>query len=330
MFNHSKENLRDLLLKFIKNEEIIYKPIKVEAVFDKSWKLSDDCGYYLKSSNMKDSLDVDLDAIYQVTLKKWRFVLKTSKQTKMCTVDLRINKLLCCRLENPKFLKSGNANLMDDKMVHNAIKLNIFNKTQIKPNNERMIEEKLHKKIQKSAGVASSKFENLLKDHSELKKIEYPTKLNDNKIDKTIEKQVVNSVSLNRPLDEPGFSCSVVNFFEAVTCDQFDPFFHHKSFLQQMSFNWIKSENKERIINNEGNVLDDCQRHQLMHISSEISKTHLFTRNSEVPHVLLQKPIEVNEILWGITKGVVSWRELDFPIACFEKLKENKNMIQFD
>jgi len=330
MLANSKENLRDLLIKFLKNEKLTYAPIKLEASFDKNWKLTDDCSYYLKSSNLNDTIGEAKAGYYQVTLKKWQFVCKVFNKTKTWRIDLVVQKADTCVLQNPKFLLGKNINLMDDSLVRNVIKYANFNPNEKK--NEKRVDEHLHKKIQKESGIASSKFENQLKDSSDQKNTHSKThaQLSNTVFDRTKNSEKRSPGTQKQSLLEPGFSCSEINFFEAITSDQFDPLIHQKCFLQQMSFNWTKSENRERIIHNTDEILDDCQRQALLDMPSEIRGGGNIVCNSKIPYVLLAKRVELNELLWGISTAVFSWDELEFPVSCFENLKQNRSLMQFD
>lgn len=320
MATNCEPTLRELVLRFLSNPKMIYPVIKLEAMYDKKWKVSDHPSYHIKCPELSQFVDKDTQTKVHLTIKKWNFRLVKSEKDNRLYVTLQPFEAINGRLKESKFFTGSNYDLHEDKIIRNAIRFASNNLSTQKQTQK--IEFGVHKKIHKSSDTESTKIPSatrIRKNTSEMETINPP------QVARTKE---ISSFTGIRKFQNIGYLCDDLTFTEGFSALEFNPLKNKVEFFETMTFRLFKDENVEYHRPNREKIMDEVQRQNLNQaLKEEYAKQgpkHYISIRDDIDEDLRRFPIEIQDILFGVKNAYISWDEVEFPAACFTCLKEDE------
>lgn len=306
-------SLKQLLLRFLRQETFNYPPLKVEAMFDKSWKISDNERYYFRCNSLKSLLNENKSKLDVVLLRNWRFHAKITADNKL-VVQIEVLSMKRSPITQTVRFKGHNHSIFEDKQVAETLRLNEAKIREKTLERElKRAEKKIHKVSKQEPKECSQKY--VFHKKSTRDSIEMDANTTAAKLTKA-ETDTSSVASNHQETDEQhsetyqnrGYLSSDITFFEAATVKPHRYVNMGNQVIHELDRNASKLMNSKRNGDLKERLLDQDEA------------TALFSRAPEVPHWLLQDPIVPVEILTAINQGLISWKEINFTQQAVEAL----------
>jgi hypothetical protein len=299
---------------------MVYPVIKLEAMYDKKWKVSDHPNYHIKCPELSQFVDKDTQNKAQMTIKKWHFKLVKSEKDNRLYVSLQPFEAINGRLKESKFFTGSNYDLHDDKQIRNAIK---FASKQISTQKQtQKLELGVQKKIHKSSDTESAKFPPATRIRKNTSEIET------NYSSQVPKQREISAFTGIRKYQNSGYLCDDLTFTEAFSALKFNPLKNKVELFETMTFRLFQDENLEFHRPNREKIMDEVQRENLnMALKEEYAKQgpkHYISIRDDIDEELRRFPIEIQDILFGVKNGYISWEEIVFPGEVFTCLKDEE------
>ena len=321
-----------LLLSYLRTDKNTPHKLKVEAKYDSGWRIADDDRCYFKCAPLRAKLKESNNHHYQVTLEKWHFTCVEGTAGKRPVVSMVIDQLKVMDLARPVKFTQRTRNIMEDKTISEA-----FVKFSNRWREKKLVKEELgrHKKITKVSGKGDwgsgrDKERDHSGDHAMTKEASDEESSPQKGISKgrnhpsksTKNPKFDSDESLSEGEDDKashGFACHILKFEEVVIIDAGKS----KSARRNMAIDLDKSATltgpTDLIVRGESTRASTM----MPYVMPKGHTLNLMSRKWGVPNELLESQLSLEEIMAGIKRGSISWRELNFKSVVVEAVMQN-------